>query len=48
MIYFAVQKVLNLIRPHLFMFTFISFALGDIHKNIDAMYVKVCSTYEFF
>ena len=29
MVSFAVQKVLSLIRSHLFIFAFISFALGD-------------------
>ena len=29
MVYFAVQKLLSLIRFHLFIFAFISFALGD-------------------
>ena len=31
---FAVQKVLSLIRSHLFSFAFISFALGDKSKKI--------------
>ena len=29
MVFFAVQKLLSLIRSHLFIFAFISFALGD-------------------
>ena len=33
MVSFAVQKLLNLIRSHLFVFTFISFALGDQSKK---------------
>ena len=42
---FAVQKLLSLIRPHLFIFAFISFA--DL-KNIAMIYVKECSAYVFF
>ena len=35
MVTFAVQKLLNLIRSHLFIFfLFISFALGDLSKKI--------------
>ena len=34
MISFAVQKLLSLIRSHLFVFTFASFALGDRSKKI--------------
>ena len=33
MISFAMQKFLSLIRPHLFIFVFISFALGDKYKK---------------
>ena len=33
MVSFALQKLLNLIRPHLFTFIFISFALGDRSKK---------------
>ena len=41
---FAVQKLLSLIRSHLFIFVFISFALGDrSKKNIATIYVKECS-----
>ena len=46
---FAMQKLLSLIRFHLFMFAFIFFALGDrSKKNIAAIYVKECSAYVFF
>ena len=38
---FAVQKLLNLIRSHLFAFVFISFALGDRSKN-NAMIYRIC------
>ena len=34
MVSFAVQKLLSLIRSHLFIFVFISITLGDITKNI--------------
>ena len=34
MVFFAVQKLLNLIRSHLYIFAFISFALGDRFKKI--------------
>ena len=41
MIYFAVQKLLSLIRSHLFIFAFITSALGDrSKKNIATIYVK--------
>ena len=48
---FALQKLLNLIRSHLFIFAFISFALGDRSKrNIATIYVRVsclCSSVFF-
>ena len=48
MVSFAVQKLLSLIRSHLFIFAFVSFALGDgSKKNIAAIYVKECSAYVF-
>ena len=34
MVSFVVQKLLSLIRSHLFIFAFISFALGDRSKKI--------------
>ena len=37
---FAVQKLLSLIRPHLFIFAFISFALGDWSKKIFLWFVS--------
>ena len=49
MVSFAVQKLLNLIRSHLLIFAFLSFALGDrSKKNIVTIYVKECSAYVFF
>ena len=44
MVFFAGQKLLSLIRSHLFMFAFISFTLGEqIQRDIAAIYVKECS-----
>ena len=49
MVSFAVQKLLSLIRLHLFIFAFISFALEDrSKKNITTIYVKECSAYVLF
>ena len=48
MVSFAVQKLLSLIRSHLFIFAFVSFALGDgWQNNIAAIYVKECSACVF-
>ena len=47
MIYFAVQKLLSLIRPRLSIYAFVSFALGDSSKSIVMIYVKQCSAYVF-
>ena len=48
MVSFAMQRLLSLIRSHLFIFAFISFALWrQIQKNIAVIYVKECSTYVF-
>ena len=48
MVSFVVQKLLSLIRSHLFIFAFISFALGDrSKKNIATIYVKECSASVF-
>ena len=45
---FAVQKLLSLIRSHLFIFAFISIILGDgSKKNIVVVYVTECSAYIF-
>jgi len=41
-VYFAVQKLLNLIRSHLFIFAYVSFALGNGSKKV-MMYTKECS-----
>ena len=46
MVSFAVQKLLSLIRSHLFIFTFIAFASGNrSKKNIATIYVKECSMF---
>ena len=43
---FVVQKLLSLIRSHLFIFAFISITLGDgSKKNIVVVYVTECSAY---
>ena len=45
---FALQKLLNFIRSHLFIFAFISFVLGDrFPQNIAPIYVKECCAYVF-
>ena len=47
MVSFAGQKLLNLIRSHLFIFAFISFALGDRSKkycyNLCQRVLHLCS-----
>ena len=40
MVSFTVQKLLNLIRSHLFTFAFISFALGDWSKKILLWFIS--------
>ena len=40
MVFFTVLKLLNLIRFHLFVFAFISFALGDRPKNILLLFMS--------
>ena len=46
---FAVQKLLSLIKSHLFIFGFVSFAEGDrSKKNIAMIYVKECSASVLF
>ena len=43
------QKLLCLIRSHLFIFALISFTLGDrAKKNIAMFYVKECYAYILF
>ena len=39
--FFAVEKLLSLIRSRLFIFALISFTLGDIQRNIAMIYVRV-------
>ena len=43
MIFFAVQKLLSLIRSCLFIFVFVSIIIGDCPKNNAVIYVKNCS-----
>ena len=47
MVSFAVQKLLSLIRSHVFIFAFVSFALGDTSKKkkIPMICVKECSMF---
>ena len=42
MISFSVQKILYLIRSHLFIFAFISFALGDISPKMLLQFMLGC------
>ena len=46
MVSFAVQKLLILIRSHLFTFAFIFIMLGD-EEDIAMIYAKACSAYVF-
>ena len=46
MISFSVQKRLSLTSLHLFIFTFVSFALGNKKKVV--IYIKECFAYVFF
>ena len=45
---FAVQKLLSLIGSHLFIFAFISFALGVRSKIILLQFMSECSAYVLF
>ena len=48
MVSFALQKLLSLIRFHLFILVFVSITVGDgSKKNIAAIYVKERSAYAF-
>ena len=44
---FAVQKLLNLIRSHLFTFVFISSILGGGSEDLALIYVIECCAYVF-
>ena len=44
---FAVQKLLSLIRSHLFTFVFISITLGVRSEDLALIYVIECSAYVF-
>ena len=43
MVSFAVKKLLSLIRSHLFILVFVSFAFENKKKSIASVYVKECS-----
>ena len=47
MVSFALQKLLNLIRPHLFIFAFISFALGERPKKILLWFISLSVLFMF-
>ena len=47
MVFFAVQKPLNLIKSHLLFFGFISIILGDGPKKTAVIYVKEYSVHVF-
>ena len=40
MVSLVVQKLLSLVRSHFFIFTFISIALGDWHKNTSVLFMS--------
>ena len=48
MVSFAVQKLLSLIRSHLFIFAFISISLGERSKKILLRFMSECSAYNIF
>ena len=41
-VFFAMQKLLSLIRCHLFIFTFVSFPLEDRHQKILLWFMSKC------
>ena len=45
MITFGVQKLLSLIRSHLFIFVFLSITLGSGSKKILLQFISECSAY---
>ena len=45
-IFFVMHKLLSLIRAHLFIFTFVSFALGDGSKIVAMICVKECKIHQ--
>ena len=47
MVSFAVQKLVSLIRSHLFIFVFIVIILGGGSENIAVVYVREGSAYVF-
>ena len=47
MVSFGMQKLFSLIRSHLFIFVFISIALGGESKDLASVYLKEYSAYVF-
>ena len=47
MVSFAVQKLLSLIRSHLFIFAFVFLCFRWLQKIISVIFVKECSAYVF-
>ena len=45
MVFFAMQKLVSLIRSHMFIFVFTSIALGDWPKDICTVDVRECFAY---
>ena len=43
--FFLACKILSLIKSHLFIFAYMSFALGDISKKILLQFVSECSMF---
>ena len=49
MVFFAVQKLfLSLVRQYVFIFAFVSFALGDRSKKILLQFMLECSAFVLF
>ena len=47
MVSFAMQKLLSLIRSHLFVFVLIFITLGGGSKKVATIHVRECSAYGF-
>ncbi|MCG5651141.1 hypothetical protein L0P53_14510, partial [Holdemanella sp. DFI.5.21] len=48
-VFFAVQKLLSLIRSHLFVFVSVYITIrSGLKKDIPVIYVRECSAYVFF
>ena len=44
----CLKTLKKFIRSHLFIFSFISFALGNLSEKFDMIYVNMCSAYVLF